>query len=969
MAFPQLLRISGTSSPSQAQEDTGAISADTASAIPEENDPDCRDLRPLLQYLSIGYGGVSNAGQLRELLSRTFPTITPPERHSAAPERPIKDPSVHCLMVTLPDPVASVASARFDELLDIVQHAVELQGFVLDRSRLPWRPSSSAASSPAGQIARGRLGGIGLEVRLDSTASPQAKEGRPGLIVFRQAFPQHKKDPTILLVFIVPESPVHGIDKAAFTRSLDLINRYFYGQLTWEWDQKNEPIKPALRKRIVHIVAPCFAASERSLEVALHNWKGADEGDKERPYHLRVISNNAGLVARDRIEEESALRRVSFRSMVHKTTIVADRLLKYIRTELGYDSRHVALLIESSSGMAQAFAEHSLRNEDSDEFIYPLQVAEVRKAYEKQGLLEGGNLDAAGAPERLTIPPDEAGEPKDLPHSFTPSSSAAFDELALTQVLTTISHRRYQAVGILASNPFDVVFLARRVRQFSPNVRLFAIQADLLYTRPQNVTDLRGMLVASTYSLYPTNQWIITPYGQTPRVLFNHQSGEGLYNAVVAHLWEMDVIRDVQGQSPDVPPLLDFGMPYRATVRAGDAGAVPDASRPPVWISSVGERGLFPVASLDVSEDYDYLYDIHLAPDAPRVRRTPPRADGGEDQRLAAMRPNAHLLYWFFCLVLIFACFTVAGLTWTYVRWSADPSKTELDTRVLGFSLGHLLKALNCEVAPSDGPSAPYDPQARFRDPIGNESSHMPPLGAGIYLVLINLVVLALSHYIFSNLLVAMRPHLAPVGVWLYFACIVAGASTALVTASSLMAILEALRVAGSVSELSRWYQWKPKVSGPMLWKARFPLFLLGVALAACWLFSLYRGDPTERRLTFETDLVPPQRRLARFPHALPGRRHRRVDSGPAHAPTALPPVLSADDPSHGRAEGGEPVGEATLRDARGPAGRQPADHRTGACVPARPPRLALGFVAALCAPAHSPRDSRNPTLLRGAVF
>ena len=56
----------------------------------------------------------------------------------------------------------------------------------------------------------------------------------------------------------------------------------------------------------------------------------------------------------------------------------------------------------------------------------------------------------------------------DLPRSFTPGTSAAFDEMELTQVLTSISHRRYNAVGIVATNPFDVVFLRERFAASAP---------------------------------------------------------------------------------------------------------------------------------------------------------------------------------------------------------------------------------------------------------------------------------------------------------------------------------------------------------------------------------------------------------------------------------------------------------------------------------------------------------------------
>jgi hypothetical protein len=143
--------------------------------------------------------------------------------------------------------------------------------------------------------------------------------------------------------------------------------------------------------------------------------------------------------------------------MVHKTTVVAKTMINYLEGHLGYNDAHVALLVESNSGVAQAIAESYLKKflDTDNEFIFPLQVSEVRKEYERQGLLRSSKLDAASAAERLSLRPDESGTPTDVPHSFTPASSAALDEIALTQVLTTISHRRYHAVGIVATSPLE----------------------------------------------------------------------------------------------------------------------------------------------------------------------------------------------------------------------------------------------------------------------------------------------------------------------------------------------------------------------------------------------------------------------------------------------------------------------------------------------------------------------------------
>ena len=357
-----------------------------------------------------------------------------------------------------------------------------------------------------------------------------------------------------MLAFIVPESPTLGIEKKTFNRCLDLIDKYFYERLTPELDAGSKPTG----RRVLHIVAPCFDASQWSLEASFSGWHNR----KDQSYYFRVISNNASRIEQDRLQKIFSAgkdrHKLNFRSMVHKAETVQEQMLMYLKDQLDYDHTKLAILIESNPGLQQATANRILEQSLAEDFIFPLQVSEIRKAYAKEGLLHGGKLDSAGAPERLAIPPDEAGVPGDLPRSFTPASSAALDEMALTQMLTTIGHRRYQAVGIIASNPLDIIFLARQVRRFCPNVRLFTTQADLLFARPQNVADLRGMLVASTYSLYPPNQWIITSYGAKPHVQFSDQGAHGLYNAVVAHLWEMGIATD-----PHAPQLLELPPPYQ----------------------------------------------------------------------------------------------------------------------------------------------------------------------------------------------------------------------------------------------------------------------------------------------------------------------------------------------------------------------------------------------------------------------
>src|SRR5262249_37227477 len=83
-----------------------------------------------------------------------------------------------------------------------------------------------------------------------------------------------------------------------------------------------------------------------------------------------------------------------------------------------------------------------------------------------------------------------------------------------------------------------------------------------------------GMLVASTYPLIALNQaWIPTDDSESrTRIQFATSAAEGQFNAMLSLL------------NPERPSLLEYSVPF-----ADDAGS------PPVWISVVGNGGIWPV--------------------------------------------------------------------------------------------------------------------------------------------------------------------------------------------------------------------------------------------------------------------------------------------------------------------------------------------------------------------------------------
>ena len=481
--------------------------------------------------------------------------------------------------------------------------AVELQEYTLDRTLLPWKRTARNEGAPDDRTTMVRALGVNLGVTLETTTPPKPKEHRPGLMVFKHAFTKSQApatNPSIVLAFLVPESPITGIKKGVLNRCLSLVHSFFQDKLTLEANGDRA-------RKVMHIIAPCFSGSQRSLEQTIGAWGAVSKGD----FYFRVISNSADQIDQDRFEKlfpTGDRHRLSFQSMVHHVHTVKDELRDYLTKSLGYAPSNVAILIESNTGLMQAMVQHERKQAEARaaddqkspvEFIYPLQVAEVRKAYERGGLLSGGKLDDVGAPERLTIPPDEGGEPADIPRSYTPSTSAALDEMALTQVLTTASASpaSTRSSALSPPTPFDVVFLAREVHRFCPDVRLFTIHSDLLIARPEEVVDLRGMLVASTYPLYPANQWMDHTLPQrSSRIFLATRRARGFITRSWLHLWEMSR----RGDPALGPQLLEYGDPYDTQPRT--------IRQPPVWISAVGQRGLYPLTLIPPTQASRYLY-------------------------------------------------------------------------------------------------------------------------------------------------------------------------------------------------------------------------------------------------------------------------------------------------------------------------------------------------------------------------
>jgi hypothetical protein len=171
--------------------------------------------------------------------------------------------------------------------------------------------------------------------------------------------------------------------------------------------------------------------------------------------------------------------------------------------------------------------------------------------------------------------------------------------MVLANLLATISRKQIAYVGVLASDTRDKVFLVQQIRKYCPDVRVFTFESDLFYAHPDFQATMQGMLVASTYPLFTRTQpWT----GQTwhKRLQFPDSAAQGVYNAMLALIGDGTAYL-----------MVDYGEPV---FEAGQQGRTIGGKRlPPLWVSAVGNGGLWPVAQFRTDPNISYVFKQWLA--------------------------------------------------------------------------------------------------------------------------------------------------------------------------------------------------------------------------------------------------------------------------------------------------------------------------------------------------------------------
>lgn len=486
------------------------------------------------------------------------------------------------LIATVPDPLDSPFGYSFDQVVDAVQRGVQQKnGYLLDRAWLPWEVDRAS------------------RVPTTPPKTPtNLRETTPGVLLFRHGKDEKKgiTKPGLCVVLLVGETPLGGVQKQAFWKALELIAGSGYPQ--------DEPVR---------IVGPYFTGSQTSLQFVLRDWfNGSGSGTwkswlsqppKWRPQKFHIVFGNASAIRTKeffrgewgpeklrvgatvvpaRVQLNAVLHFLAHRDAARSTDAIVSQVVDQLPDRL-------AILAESNTGFGKQFAAYG-EKQDVVVLRFPLHVSRLKSEYAQAFRKQD---EKAGLPATMTISAagfEEAGGAAEGVPAQGGAATTAANNAVLANILSTVSRERFRYVGVMATDARDKLFLIRLVREYCPDTHVFVTDADVLLTHPDYRYHMKGVVVGSTYPLYPPNQQWVNPKAPE-RLLLSSSAAQGYYNATLAVLGEHE-------------KMLEYGPPSFAT-----GEGVPN-DRPPVWVSMVAPNGtLVPLQVFTGYEDqYGYVW-------------------------------------------------------------------------------------------------------------------------------------------------------------------------------------------------------------------------------------------------------------------------------------------------------------------------------------------------------------------------
>ncbi len=470
----------------------------------------------------------------KRLLEYFRATRAPADYVRRAQEAVNRVADVEFVIATVPDYVDSYSRWIADEALGSIQAAAGASDYVLDRFHLPGWPS-------LGREAEGR--------------TRRVHEFEPGALIFRAKRtvrdeqgvlekPEKRARLKLLVVLIVAETATRGLEKPSFAAA---------AQLALAWNPKREPV--------LKVLGPHFSGTSQSLRLAIEQ-AFRDRGQRESSGALRVqvVTGSATSDANKAIIEgeppyaTQTAREVVFASAVHTDPEMLGAIERRLDA-MGIPPSQVALLVEENTAWGAGLFEKptrpggkSCQNPEKGRFSCAIRMSFPMHVSRLASVTERAKRAATPVPVAATPSLElvDVKEPADSLPTFTPALTEGTMATALASVLSTLVREQIRAVGILATDKRDFVFLAREVIRAAPNVQLFTTEPHILFLHPDYRSFVRGTLVASSYPLFARTQ------PPPLRRQFSTMAAQGRYNALVYLLEKNESL--VDAFAADVAP-------------------------------------------------------------------------------------------------------------------------------------------------------------------------------------------------------------------------------------------------------------------------------------------------------------------------------------------------------------------------------------------------------------------------------
>jgi hypothetical protein len=543
--------------------------------------------------------------------------------------------NVRFVIATVPDPVHTHLALFFDRQIEAIEKAAQAEGYFFSSAWMPWDIGAHAESDD-------------FTTRMAQSSVQSRREKFPGLLIFRTSTKDPSHPTSALFVFIVGETPTAGLHAEQFQNALRI-----------EGAIKGVTEKSPLATEPLLIFGPTFSGSLESLDAVLSHYSGklrfpgivARSGTVSgfsaahnfcQTTHAQWKANPAPVIAAsapdfatlqfsDRYEEFYLSTFFADRHQLHsKVAVLSEDETRFGNLDPTTEQKEAQPVSPDPCGDAPPKTLNPFIH-----LYFPREIAQLRSAYEVNLKLQPlPNQDnRLPAQTRLPLTLDLTGKDDDSVQTFAPLETPISQDAVMQSIIATLRDQHAKVVIIRASDPLDMVFLARYLRTNYQQARLVISGADLLMD--YDVTDPRfhGILAVTSYPLLNGAEFPDYSRDAQEKKLNKEQPLQRSFSDAYS-VGSFNAFLSLLAKSTDTKCCLfpqadyaQFGLPSFLENDGTD--------RPHIWLTTVGRDGYWPVSVLDAvpQEHIDELAD--------QIQKKDPRPFSRHQKPEATVRSSA----------------------------------------------------------------------------------------------------------------------------------------------------------------------------------------------------------------------------------------------------------------------------------------------------------------------------------------